>query len=202
MKPIIFSTPMVQAILEGRKTQTRRVIKPQPRIVSAAPSGAHFLDISGKGVFYPGIKDIKNPEHPQKFSRYKTGDILWVRETWESAMGAYYDDPLYNYYKASPETYEDCMEEIRWRSSIHMPRAAARIFLRVMGVRVERVQDISYEDVLSEGIQECVGRAVGEDCVCADIKYARLWDSLNAKRGYGWDVNPWVWVYEFEPEGA
>jgi hypothetical protein len=171
-KPIIFSTPMVKAILEGRKTMTRRVIRPQPQ--------------SWHGDYLTGCEreEIKQRIYP--------GDILWVRETWAMEV-SYSPDPeaeLIRYlYKA------DGSETFRWHPSIHMPRAAARIFLRVTDVRVERVQDINEKDVAAEGIAE-TGNC-DELCVFAD-----LWDSLNAKRGFGWEANPWVWVVSFERSEA
>jgi len=164
MKPIIFCTPMVQAILEGRKTQTRRVIKPQP----------------DAGLM------------PNKYAApYKPGDILWVRETWKPD---YHDEDGYCY-KADGDREMYPNNLLHWRPSIHMPRAAARIFLRVTDVRAERVQDISAEDAHSEGIA-CIHDEISE---CA--AFAALWDEINAKRDggrYAWERNPWVWAYTFE----
>jgi hypothetical protein len=191
-KPIIFSTPMVQAIREGRKTQTRRVIKPQP------------LD----GAKYKGIV-CENKQMVAKFSfenipikygyhvlPFIPGDILWVRETWYESNG----DGLLKglYYKANPEDAEcvNAHPKNNWRHSIFMPREAARIFLEVKSVRVERLQDIGEENAKAEGVQP------EEDIKIAYLSphreaFHRLWDSLNAKRGYGWDSMPWGWVMEF-----
>jgi hypothetical protein len=218
MKPILFSAPMVQAILAGRKTMTRRVIK-FPK--GAYPHWYHGQNEGGTHDFMFGeisngccldwSDAIKSP--------YKAGDVLWVRETWGigtrsdpdqgwvdgielKADEAFIDEieslPLYHTgNEALFELYSND-ESKGWHPSIHMPREAARLFLRVTSVRVERVQDIRHEEVLAEGISECKGRTEEEDCECATIKYAKLWDSLNAKRGYGWDNNPWVWVISFE----
>lgn len=167
MKPIIFSAPMVKAILDGRKTQTRRVIK-----VDDAPEN--------------------------KLPRYEAGDILWVRETWLKADDGYY-------YKADikvPSESENLRKTYgyKWRPSIFMPREAARIFLRVTNVRVERVQEITVDDCRLEGCccSDCLQTGPhSPDCKC-DTLFYNTWNDINAKRGYGWDTNPWVWVYEFE----
>jgi hypothetical protein len=204
MKPILFSTPMVKAILDGKKTQTRRVIK-----IDDAPENWK-ISIAGTSIVRTEPYDVKLP-------RYAAGDILWVRETWQ--IGYKEDNPCdintwtplqacvpchrsgectlieshpYQYlYKASPETHEN-YDVLTWRPSIHMPREAARLFLRVKNVRVERLQDISYDDCLQEGMHD-----YGTDVDTLGA-FQDLWQKLNAKRGYGWDTNPWVWVYEFE----
>jgi hypothetical protein len=187
MKPILFSTPMVQAILDGRKTMTRRGIRPQPR---------HVYDdyMGGWDCCTEGHCHLCEPKPP-----YKPGDILWVRETW-------FENEECLLYKASK--YENTKEyhgrngwvQIKWRPSIFMPREAARIFLRVTNVRVERLQDITEEDAIAEGF--CKGmQFCGENSSAAHTArqaYMWYWDILNVKRGYGWSVNPWVWVISFE----
>lgn len=181
-KPILFNTEMVQAILEGRKTVTRRVIKPQP--------------IAGirKSVFVPsGIEDGHGREIKLL---YKVGDILYVRETWQRN---YCNDAIVTgkyAYRASPETWQYFSEEEKnlkkkWKPSIHMPKAAARIFLKVTDVRVERLQDITPNDIDREGTPFGLTIAPYDG-------FSRLWNELNTKRGYGWEANPWVWVIEFE----
>lgn len=181
-KPIIFSTPMVRAILEGRKTQTRRVIVPQPS------SGIR------KSVF---VKSGLEDGHGREIKlHYQPGDILWVRETWcrrrrNGGYGYKADRPI------EPGYLQACYDDAKWRSSIHMPREAARLFLRVTDVRVERLQDISEEDVVKEGFTPLLDKD-GVNFISAKGRFHVLWDSLNAKRGYGWDTNPWVWVIEFE----
>ena len=172
----------VRAILDGRQTQFRRVIKPQPL-------GEY------KGGFIGEM-----PKCPYGAS----GDMLWVRETW-----VYDNAPDYSgdvlLFRADGE-----INGMSWRQSTHMPRWASRITLRVADVRVERVQHISMKDVLAEGLDYEEGVTAewfneGEHYYTAGSptpgeKYAfiRLWDSTNAARGYGWDANPWVWVVEFE----
>ncbi len=209
-KPILFSTPMVQAIQReiDPKTQTRRVIT---RLFRLLKHGGPRL--GGRPVGEAG-----NPENQLGFMTdcgierpiYLPGDILWVRET-------FLPFPLKNkyYYKADNNHLE--LEQLgikfKWRPCIHMPRAAARIFLRVTDTRVEQVQDISPEDCHAEGIINdlcadclamgdcCPQRAADDFCMGLEPlidQYAALWEDLNGKRGYGWDRNPWVWVYTFE----
>lgn len=212
MKPILFSTPMVQAILAGRKTQTRRAVKvtgnfaPETyRIVGNTHNPDNPL-----GLIYVG--GIHRP-------RYHPGDILWVRETWCHlydlddddqcilGTGKYYylaDNPVkfpYNHFLRDDGTYRDYPA---WRPSIHMPRAAARLFLRVTNVRVERINDISDEDACAEGCADANGYPICPGNKGATLPhtaiqaYMWLWNDINSKRGHIWANNPWVWVYEFE----
>jgi hypothetical protein len=192
MKPIIFSTPMVQAILEGRKTQTRRVIK-----VDDAPEN---WEISRAGTSI-----VRTEPYDVKLPRYAAGDILWVREAWCKNENP--NSPNYGGYEYYAD-YEGahCQSLIKWRSPIFMPREAARLFLKVKTVRVERLHDITENDARNEGVKDPYdyqepsyynqphvrGMEINKSA------FAGLWDSLNAKRGYGWDTNPLVWVYEFE----
>ena len=169
MKPILFSTPMVQAILDGRKTQTRRVIK-----IDDAP---------------------ENWRKSLAGSRYKPSDILWVRETWADVFGKYEYRADYSESENTYRVKRYGTTIAKWRPAIFMPRAAARIFLRVTDVRVERLQDITEDDATAEGLRIGIG---GAPCFSCRDAFAELWDKLNAKRGYGWDTNPWVWVIEFE----
>lgn len=206
IKPILFNTEMVQAILEGRKTQTRRVIK-IPRGFSGHQVGESGNPDNPLGFMYPC--GIKRPP-------CNKGDILWVRETWDNipvSPGGHTRIGGRFYYKADGD-----IRPVGWRGnwhpSIHMPREAARIFLRVKGVRVERLQDITVLDAINEG---CCGEAC--ECVNADpaigctdclntgwlerpeTEFALLWDSTVKKDElplYGWNANPWVWVIEFE----
>lgn len=177
-KPILFNTDMVHAILEGRKTVTRRVVKPQPKgpLVPTMPGGC-----------WPGYFEELGTPRVQK-PPYLPGDILYVRETFCRQHSEEY--PFV--YKASVET----PAAWNWRPSIHMPREAARIFLRVTDVRVERLQEISDDDVLAEGTPNS-GSARANRGYFSD----NLWDSTikPADRAlYGWAANPWVWVIEFE----
>jgi hypothetical protein len=216
MKPIIFSTPMVQAILDGRKTQTRRAIKYDFESVYSAASQQGIMDKVCQYGELPSdaiewyAKNIAKP-------KYQPGDVLWVRETWtpfcvnkKSCRNAILAHPDYCY-KATVD--KDCVDKLgcKWRPSIHMPRDAARIFLRVTEVRAERLQEITEEDAIAEGIswldEACYSNNgwtptlydpdSGGSPVFRD-GFIALWDSINAKRGYSWDTNPWVWVIEFE----
>lgn len=187
VKPILFSTPMVQAILDGRKTMTRRVIKPQPMIMANGKplNGYNDSMIKAAGEF--------------PTPKYQPGDILWVRETWCNISDWTCVDPSVGLpdgfiYKAD---WHARLEHPRWRPSIHMPKEAARIFLRVTDVRVERVQDIPEADAEREGIRvECGPLTSCPSCNLNEFK--KLWDALNAKRDFGWDTNCWVWAITFE----
>ena len=180
MKPIIFSTEMIEAILEGRKTQTRRVIKTRPKNRTDFVHISHNLYFEGSEKFtWAGYG---NPDDPVYFMcHYKPDDILWVRETWCLADNT--DEIIYKSDNPSLSA--------KWRPSIYMPRKAARLFLRVKNVRVERLQDITEIEATHEGIIKHLGIHARDD-------FAKLWDSINGKRGYGWDTNPWIWVIEFE----
>lgn len=178
-KPILFNTEMVQAITEGRKTVTRRVIKPQP--------------IAGirKSVFVPsGIEDGHGREIKLL---YKVGDILYVRETWQLLPSGFDEmPPEMNYiYKASHVLSDECT---RWRPSLHMPKEAARIFLKVTDVRVEKLQDITEEQAKAEGIKLLSHDGVSIYTKDYKTAFEITWDSIykNSKE------NPWVWVIEFE----
>ena len=211
-KPILFNSEMVCAILDNRKTQTRRVIKPQPICPQLEQHG--FYDVTrGELLCCPYAENV--------------GDLLWVREAHaivpRTAYAASRDDdgqPLPH--RVSPDGADwaiyregwDRCKPCRWRPSIHMPRWASRLTLEVTGVRVERVQSISHEDALAEGVVAFTvspGTAPASYPITfyspgphdeggypqAREAFENLWDSINAKRGYGWDVNPWVWVVEF-----
>jgi len=190
MKPIIFSTPMVQAILDGKKTQTRRVIKPQPDGEIKANIPYEFYGTKTERIF----TDTKAYLAP-----CSVGDILWVRETFCEVpyehnhvpiKGGYITIPKYAYKADSERDYTGI-----WKPSIHMPREAARIFLQVTNVRVERLQDITEEDAIAEGMSKTL--VDGVTFISAKGKFHALWDTLYAKRGHPWENNPWVWVYEF-----
>lgn len=227
-RPILFSGGMVRAILDGRKTQTRRVMKYQPLFKT----------------FRRYVMDDDVPEAWQDSDDIfplcpygVPGDRLWVRETWADTNGE--SGPMISYkaggdkfliddsYPVDYSKYPGCQftmwcGDLRrgakghsWRPSIHMPRLASRITLEVTGVRVERLQDISEEDAKAEGAKKYMwyqpdGRPESESRYLGGkeqfIKdhipvyrngFATLWDSINAKRGFGWDENPWVWVIEF-----
>jgi hypothetical protein len=181
MKPIIFSTPMVQAILDGKKTQTRRVIKDKDI--------TNNFDIDVDGSAYAYINPATGDScPPTAIAKYQVGDILWVRETWGKDENGEY---VYrtNYGTTEDDSFPPSM--FKWKPSIHMPREAARIFLKVTNVRVERVQDITAHDAIREGMES----EIPFDTV---DEFKELWNNLNAKRGCGWESNPWVWVVAFE----
>ena len=186
MKPILFNTSMVRAILDGRKTVTRRVVKARNTEIIGKPKWA-------KGPYW---FDVIKTENGQKVATadmilppYKQGDILYVRETWG------YDKNNW-LYKAdfTPADLDRIASITRWRPSIHMPKEAARIFLRVTNVRVERLQDIM-DDTPGPNNQ-----VVREGCKYG-CDFIALWDRTIKEADkplYGWDANPWVWVIEFE----
>lgn len=201
MKPILFNTEMVRAILEGRKTVTRRVVKPQPPATSVVRKRG-----CAWGWSFWADCDMGHLMQPP----YKPGDILWVRETFRvdylsnipGAGRVQYKDGTYMDIRFAPERYDMMRRAQRkpgWRPNENMPREAARLFLRVTDVRVERLQALSHEDAEQEGCWcDEGGLAMPTD------KFADLWDSTlkPADRPlYGWDANPWVWVIEFERIG-
>ncbi|MBN3777399.1 hypothetical protein G3O06_07520 [Burkholderia sp. Ac-20345] len=220
--PILFAHPMVRAILEGRKTQTRRVVKPQPEVSPQGNLMGEWLGRPLNGLLLPKLQDISI------HCPYGTpGGRLWVRESyvafgrWETRYSAkkgrdewhFVDMTVetgrkYRFDGAVPNAARGGATPAWWRRpSIFMPRAAARTLLEVTSVRVERLQDISHDDAVAEGllILPASGRYVvsqGDQYLGgADhdprVVYADLWDSLNTERGHGWSTNPWVWVVEF-----
>jgi len=205
-RPIIFSGPMVRALLDGSKTQTRRVVKPigaHHIFQFRGEEAAHGADEpTGEWAWCRAERVVS--EHI-RCPYGKPGDRLWVRETFahmyrgNAAPEARCDDDVA--YKADGFTPDEYAYG-SWKPPIHMPRWASRITLEVTGVHVERLQDISEADALAEGIE--VGPSGfhvdgGRHFHAASAResYASLWDSLNAARGFGWDVNPWVWVVQF-----
>lgn len=187
-RPILFSAPMVRAILDGTKTQTRRVVK--DRHIDAAPPACFFQWLRERCTYG------------------KPGDRLWVRETWQ----AFFDDEVpadrprgprhtmgiparpdrksFVFYRADgPGPVHRDGYAARWMPSIHMPRKYSRITLEVTGVRVERLQDISHADAMAEGMAL-------DDAI---YDYSRLWEQINGTGS--WDANPWVWVIEFQRVG-
>lgn len=198
MKPILFNTEMVRAILDGRKTCTRRVVKPHYRddeagfqVISNAHTGKFVrvekVDENECGIFADGTERIVSPP-------YQPGDVLWVRETWAEINGEYF-------FRADDESPEGWYLT-RWHPSIHMPREAARIFLRVTSARVERLQEITAADIDAEGCKEYAYSAkTGELLPSSPIWFKIVWDGTIKKANldkYGWSANPWVWVIEFE----
>jgi hypothetical protein len=202
--PMLYSTPMVQALLDGRKTQTRRVVKPQPTKEFICGYDIHQSFTGKPSVqlfeFYDTNTDSDTSQRwPTddkgiKCPYGKPGDLIWVRETWMHSDDL--DEPYW--YKASFE--QDYSEEKRkrmvglWKPSIHMPKAAARIWLQIESVSVERLQDITEEDAVAEGV-ETLGLYPGYD-VSSRGKFEGLWYSINGPDA--WDANPWVWVIKFK----
>lgn len=197
-RPILFSTPMVQAVLDGRKTMTRRVVKPQPENGSIPMLGDKFpVPLTEPQI----IAECCCPYG-------KVGDRLWVRETTGINMHPHSRDFGQRIYKATQKVDPDY--PIRWIPSIHMKREASRINLEITGVRVERLQEITEADARDEGVgdEDAVmrvdsdilptARLLGEPFENDRVWFAHLWNELNGKRGFGWDVNPWVWIIEFK----
>lgn len=181
-RPILFSAPMVRAILKGTKTMTRRVIKHEPH------ADCPYLSKDGVAV--------KSPYG-------KVGDRLWVRETWLSADDGYYymyraDMPMHWNALDTPhgEDVDLVASDFKWKPSIFMPREASRITLEITNVRIERLNDISEEDAAAEGSELSCGE-MKQDFPNYKRTFHRLWDSINAKY-HGWDANPFVWVIEFK----
>lgn len=177
-RPILFSGEMVRAILEGRKTQTRRVVK------------GMALDALAPHMFTPEY--VANPEN--SYCPYgNPGDQLWVRETWcKFGNGIIYRAD----YGSGFTPISDGIGG-PWKPSIHMPRSASRLSLEITKIRVERVNDISMDDCFAEGIPSQGGNS-SDGPTRMQMKFADLWDSLNEKRGFAWHTSPWVWVIEFQ----
>ena len=204
MKPILFNTEMVRAILVGRKTVTRRVVKGAKPDWVLDHIGDHeaMTKVRADGEEYPvdvpglwaTFEQDGLPEYPMVKAPCQPGDILWVRETW-----AVWSATNGIYYKAD----KDALVCIRWRPSIHMPREAARLFLMVTGVRVERLQDITPNDCVLEGVEREALATVGGEF--ARGIFNDVWDSTIKPADltrYGWEANPWVWVIEFGRVGC
>lgn len=179
-KPILFNTEMVQAILEGRKTVTRRKID---RDIT------NFCDVDTDGT----LLDYQNCDgdfiNPVDLCRYRKGDILWVRETWQKIDKTYF-------YKADNDSEDWGMS---WKPSIHMPKVAARIFLKVTDVRVEKLQDITEMQVRKEGFRDYL--AADDTFYPCGYYFRQTWDSTINKQNldkYGWEANPWVFVIALE----
>ncbi len=200
-KPIIFNTEMVKAILAGNKTQTRRVFKNVNKYFKYKDTFCNHL-WPGKRI---GMSCSNCWKEIIKKCPYEVGQTLWVRETWK------YDGTIHNgaiRYKAdnkliryTPKQLGSYTIDGKWKPSIYMPRKAARLFLKITNIRIERIQDISQEDSKAEGVisnKEKFGIKGGSIVNTHKWQFMYLWDSINKKRGYGWDENPYVWVYVCE----
>lgn len=218
VKQILFNTEMVRAILDGRKSCTRRIVKPQ-QLVGLLPDKCkngvpeEFLK-EKKFMFKPYCNMTDSELIMTSYKKpYQPGDILYVRETWEhfeccccegDEHGNCYREPQQSVlnkscgcymYRATDEIYGDA----KWHPSIHMPKEAARIWLKVTDVRVERLQEITTNQIEQEGVETEYPHVLNGE----EKKYAfqNLWNSTIKKSDldfYGWDANPWVWVIEFE----
>lgn len=213
-RPIIFNAEMVRAILKGSKTQTRRILRPQP----VTPE-AHVVVKKDKLVIYeragkqPGLGDINATlSFPLLYGQ--KGDFLWVRETIRkrdvglqgNLYGATYVADLTPVVGQGAQG-SFCGRAVcdwKWKrdtlSSIHTPRWASRITLKITEIRVEQIQQLSREDFLAEGIpQFTMARGIlSDDPPDPRWKFIELWDSINAKKGYGWESNPWVFIISFQ----
>lgn len=211
-KPIIFSGKMIEAILKGEKTQTRRVIKPQP--YHSTLCGSHWYwsgtnQWNGVRIGQPTVEKLVDTlleqdvclawPHP-RCPYGVLGDKLWVRETFVEIIHG--EKALY---RADCDDYE--ASAIEWTPSIFMPKWASRIILEIVKVGVEQLQSISPADCVSEGIEQNVCLVVypptpkhtreAAELIARD-RFRELWNSINTKRGYPWESNPWVWVIEFK----
>lgn len=219
-RPILFSGPMVRAILEGRKTQTRRIVKPQPpskdwliRIKHTGQDVGLYNDngrwrmTGAVGVCRDAMGDLWPKKHEWKCPYGSVGDRLWVRETFHECV----DEDTREFVRWGYRADRDWDGAV-WSPSIHMPRRASRITLEITGLKVERLNDISNEDCQAEGIT-----AIGKGVAMPDGTYAQagryensastvrslfssLWESINGPGS--WAANPWVWVVEFKRVSA
>lgn len=236
--PILFNTEMVRAILDGRKSCTRRAIKPQPQSGLCYTYAGSHKDCIGKWTYpnrgahelwgeeYKLPENIKDEELSKRWNPpYHTGDILYVRETWQCWRAHRYeatadirfraggDDVRLQFANGNTDSinrldYDTFVHKWfshngEWKPSLFMPKEAARIWLKVTEVRVEQLQKITEVGIQKEGVEvdpkECVGKF---DFISElFLLFQRLWDSTIKKSdldGYGWDANPWVWTIEFE----
>jgi hypothetical protein len=209
-RPILFNGEMVRAILDGRKTQTRRVIRPQP------PEWCRLADIEGPELYTParvgasgeiepadrevyGVYDVDG-EWGAVFPYGRPWDRLWVREAFNPHYGGY-KKPAYraDWEKTPPDP--DLVPEPKWKPSIHMPRWASRIDLEIIKIEIQRIQNIEEREVWAEGVKrpdwwDDLDPHIDPETAARE-KYARVWDKIYAKRGYTWSSNPWVWVITF-----
>jgi hypothetical protein len=208
-KPILFSTQMVQAILDGRKTQTRRLVKPQPKTQHRTDTRLEFYARRGENW------EVKDKWAGDGFSILdsfkcpygKVGDVLWVREKFRALVdcesGKFHS---FSYYADMPEAFHKQFPH-KWKPSIHMPKNACRLFLEITKVRVERLQDISEQDAIAEGVKFDIQKDIGTfwwDYINGGFNiflnayksFKSLWSSINGADS--WNANPWVWVVEFK----
>ena len=226
MKGIIFSGESIPAVGDGRKRMTRRVIVPQPPEGIDHIIGPEMYEpavikdgdiVPGKPIF--GVYDARGEWGAR--CPYRPGEVVYVKETWadvnsENGPGfAYKADHHLKFciddaYPVEYERYPNCAFTMwcgdlwrgepghKWRSARYMPEFAARLFLLVKAVRAEKLQDITGDDLWAEGFGASPEYMTPYIYGVAKTEFKHQWDSLNAKRGYSWESNPWVWVYQFE----
>ena len=207
-RPILFSTPMVQAILEGRKTMTRRTKGLEQVNENPNDWGFHNVSTDETRTFFH-FRKAEGEKIKQIFgtSNFKVGDVLWVRETHRALVDCATGEFAYWSYKADmPDDFHKQYPH-KWKPSIFMPKSACRIFLKVKSIQVERLQDISEQDAIAEGVEKIADygttgyRLYTEpEASYSDIdamySFESLWQSINGRTS--WDANPFVFVYEFE----
>lgn len=193
-RPIIFNGDMVRAILSGQKTQTRRPVKPIP-VYPDTFDGLRREIHDGQVLFWAYGAEL--PAHIFRCPCGQPGDRLWVRETfreyypkggWPAPKALYKADGI-----ARLEDTETG-KTIPWRASIHMPRSLSRITLEITDINVERVQDITEEEVIKEGVVDPIMGTYGLNPITI---FSDLWETLYARRGSSWKENPWVWAITF-----
>ncbi|CVE39591.1 Uncharacterised protein [Serratia marcescens] len=210
-RPVIFNGEMVRAILDGRKTQTRRVVSDRH---------LHLIDVASQvGECYPLESGIDHANSQSYYCEHcpfgQVGDRLWVRETWQ---GPLVDEEHLDDYRANADKFQapefceyaadggtrpefcDLDDNTRqgWRPSIHMPRWASRITLEITAVRVERLNDIGVDDAKAEGVK--AGVCPGHEHMMHQVAFSELWQSIYGEES--WSANPWVWVIEFRRVGG
>ncbi len=227
-RPILMSAPMVRAIVEGRKTQMRRAMKPAPEFCNGGWVMRGYE--RGQQVYSGPFDPIEyaNAEPGAWFAHSGCpygipGNRLWVREMWRTschlddwspkqvvAIYVNHEPVSIQYIADGKESFPCCSEWGKNRPGMFMPRSFSRLTLEVTGVRMERVQEISEEDAKAEGVTANPEPSADARKFINDLhamkmqtdghyfNYKKLWDSLNGKRGFGWDKNPWVWVIEFK----
>jgi len=203
-KPILFNTEMVKAILDGRKTVTRRVVK-LPKWVKEEDKELNTFYFSTNDRGDSGVIDMQGLINYLHLNPYKVGDILYVRETYQPMVSENNETVGYHYNAdglviwidgKNGMTANHIQEPLNWKPSIHMPKEAARLFLKVTNVRVERLQEIRPSEIIMEGVCEAY-----EPYENIKSMFEKLWNSTINKKdldSYGWEADPYVWVIDFE----
>ncbi len=209
-RPILFSTPMVKSILDGRKTMTRRVIKPQ--LERKPEHGYYWYQRDRKMLWH----QYTNQDFLNRCPHGQIGDRLWVRETYLERVEFVKDSNGYDeiatpkdptevkYFADEPNRKYDLElgDEYVKKPSIYMPRRFSRITLEITGVKAQKLQDITEEDAKAEGVEKCIigyksKRGMEQGISTYKQAFEKLWNSLNEKRGFGWALNPWTWAIKF-----